>query len=77
MATQPHSDGSVVILDEEEAFAYFDRSARQLLGVGGDEFLRRWDDGEWAADFDDLDDGVQTLIMLMPFAGRDPAHRAR
>jgi hypothetical protein len=39
-------------LTEEEARAYFDAQARRLLGISGEEFLRRLDAGE----FDELVD---------------------
>ena len=32
---------------EEEARELFDREARRLFGISGDEFLRRWDSGEY------------------------------
>ncbi|HET8522634.1 MAG TPA: hypothetical protein VFL82_05325 [Thermomicrobiales bacterium] len=35
-------------LTEEEANAYFDESAREMLGMSGEEFIRRWNAGEWA-----------------------------
>jgi hypothetical protein len=34
-------------LTDEEAKAYFDESAREMLGMSGEEFIRRWNAGEW------------------------------
>jgi hypothetical protein len=45
---------SIIILEDDEAHAYFDKSARELLGMSGEEFLRRLDAGEWK---DVIDDG--------------------
>jgi len=53
-------------LTEEEGRALFDRVARECLGMSGEEFLRRWDAGEFAGD--DRDEVIH-LFMLMPFAG--------
>lgn len=48
----------------EEAYAVFDRQARRYLKIGGDEFLRAWDAGE----FDDCADEPQVVrvAMLLP-----------
>lgn len=46
-----------------------DRQARKLLGISGDEFLRRWDSGEYRAIADDPDHPeIRRLAMLIPFA---------
>jgi hypothetical protein len=52
-------------LTHQEGLELFDRVARQELGISGEEFLRRWDAGEYA-DSDNM--GVTRLYMLMPFA---------
>jgi hypothetical protein len=36
-----------VILSENETRQYFDGETRRELGISGDEFLRRWDAGEY------------------------------
>jgi hypothetical protein len=57
-------------LNDEEARELFDRSARHHLGISGEEFLRRWDAGE----YDDPDDRsknppeVMAVASLLPFA---------
>ena len=56
-------------LTEAEARAFFDREARRLLGIPGDEFLRRWDDGAYdGLPEDDLGRKVVALWMLLPLA---------
>lgn len=55
----------VVESAEAEGRALFDRAARRALGISGEEFLARWDSGEWA----DCDDpNVDGIAMLLPFA---------
>ncbi len=57
-------------LTPEEGRELFDRAARHYLDMSGEEFVRRWDAGE----FDDPDDrtknppGVMSVAMLLPFA---------
>lgn len=48
----------------EEGRAVLDEQARRYLGVDGDEFVRRWDAGEFA----DADSrpGVMRVAMLLP-----------
>lgn len=58
----------VEVVSEEEGKALFDERARFYMKMSGDEFLRRWDAGEWKDDPDQP--GVMTMLMFMPFAGR-------
>ncbi|MGH7963132.1 MAG: hypothetical protein ACRERD_15095 [Candidatus Binatia bacterium] len=59
------------LLTPEEARALFDRRARQLLHISGEEFLQRWDAGEFRPVRDDADGRkVGKLVMMMPFARR-------
>jgi hypothetical protein len=61
------SDG-IRLLSEEEAREHFDRSARRLLGISGDEFLRRYDAGEYNRELEDRElRGVMKLRMLENF----------
>lgn len=48
-----------------EGRALFDQRARRYLRISGDEFLRRWNAGEYAED-PDLP-GVMDVAMLLPF----------
>jgi hypothetical protein len=56
-------------LSDDEAREAFDKDARRLLGISGEEFLRRYDAGEY--DKEDLDDrtlrGAMKMIMLLDF----------
>lgn len=46
-----------------------DQQARRLLGISGDEFLRRWKAGEYADQLEDLDHPeIRRLARLIPFA---------
>jgi hypothetical protein len=60
---------SIIILEGEEARAYFDESARELVGMSGEEFLRRLDSGEWdeVIDDDEYRDHLY-LAMMRSFA---------
>ncbi len=57
-------------ITKEEGRELFDRNARHYLGISGEEFLRRWDAGE----YDDPDDRskngpeVMRVASLLPFA---------
>lgn len=56
-------------LSREEGRQLFDRQAQRYLGISGEEFLKKWDAGEYG----DPDDrtknppGVMRLVMLLPF----------
>lgn len=55
-------------LTKEEANALFDAEARQVMGMSGAEFLRRYDAGE----FDDIPDDSEhldfmSLVLSIPF----------
>lgn len=57
-------------LTPEEGRELFGRAARYYLDMSGEEFVRKWDAGE----FDDPDDRtknspeVMNVVMLLPFA---------
>jgi hypothetical protein len=59
-------------LTDEEARELFDRSARHYLGISGEEFLRRWDAGE----YDDPDDRTKNPPEVMEVASLLPFVRA-
>lgn len=55
----------VVYLTREEGLAILDKYSRQYLDMSGDEFLQRWDTG----DFEDPDSfEVFQVGMLVPLA---------
>ena len=58
-----------VVLSDEEARAIFEEQARTTMGMSGEEFIRRWEAGEFDAIADDPDHReVMRLVMLMDFA---------
>jgi hypothetical protein len=57
----------IIGLSDEEARALFDRQARKYLGMSGEEFLRKWDAGE----FDDPDQtNIVRVVLMIPLMGR-------
>jgi hypothetical protein len=59
------------LMTPEEARALFERRARQLLRISGDEFLRRWDAGMYRPIRDDAEGRkIGELVMMIPFARR-------
>lgn len=53
----------------DEGRDFFDVQARHLLGISGDEFLRRWDAGEYDELVDDSrHPEILRLAVLIPFA---------
>jgi hypothetical protein len=68
-AAKPESGTETEVrwLSDAEACAEFDGQARKWLGMSGDEFLRRWDEGEYRDTFDDEEHwGVLAVASLMP-----------
>jgi hypothetical protein len=56
------------VLNTVERWAFFDEQARALMGMSGDEFLRRWDAGEFEACADDPEHPeIMHLALLIPF----------
>lgn len=56
-------------LTRSQARDEFDRQTRKLLGISGEEFLRRWDAGEYADEVDSPEHPELTyLSMLAPIA---------
>lgn len=65
MASSATCGVEVVELSETEGTDMFDRVARREMGISGDEFLRRWDAGEWeGVDLDSVDGLVDVWMML-------------
>jgi hypothetical protein len=63
----------VAELDRDEGRAMFDRLCRRDLGISGEEFLARWDAGEYASIPDGENSRVMHLAMLIPFARSERA----
>ena len=74
MATLPehvddeHVDDGIRFLDDDEAREQFDREARRLLGISGDEFLRRYDAGEYNGPLEGREtNDVMMMLMMLDF----------
>jgi hypothetical protein len=66
LAPEPE-DSRVRFLDDEESHQLFDSEARRLMNMSGEEFLRRYDDGEFKDQMDGpLHRNLVTLAMLIP-----------
>ena len=59
------ADVAVEECTSEEGRALFDAAARRHLGISGDEFLAKWDAGEYDDDPDRPE--VLRVAMMMPF----------
>ncbi len=63
--SEPKTDAR--ILSPEEGRVFFDETCRAYLNMSGEEFLRRWDAGEYAEVADDpAHADVMYLAMLIP-----------
>jgi hypothetical protein len=64
--------GVHLVTSIEEAQSIFDQWARDELGIAGDEFLRRWEAGEYGtvAEIPDTPEGwrISRLVDMIPFA---------
>ncbi|MGQ0838139.1 hypothetical protein [Actinokineospora sp.] len=59
-------DAEVVELSDAEGAAAFDQLARREMGISGNEFLRRWDGGEWTDEDFDKVNGLVDVWMGLP-----------
>ena len=67
MALAPDHVEAIRFLDDDEAREDFNREAQRLLGITGEEFLRRYEAGEYVTPRDDRElRGVMKLVMLGP-----------
>ena len=63
----------LVELSDEKAREFFDREAQRLVGLSGDEFLRRYDRGDYVGiEEDEFGRRVVELEFIIPF-GRSGA----
>lgn len=60
------------VMPAEMARDMFDQAAHATVGLSGEEFLRRYDAGEFQ-NYEDTPEGRQLLhlIMLIPFGRKD------
>lgn len=81
MASVPRSTSDVepvesqgIEVTEEEGRRIFDEAAREWLSISGEEFLRRYDAGEYANLVESEDNRrVVDLALLIPFARQQRA----
>ena len=64
MSVQQDAD-EVTELTPEEAQAQFDKITRRHLDMSAEEFLDRWDRGEFPADIDSVP-GLTRAVMALP-----------
>lgn len=62
-------DNSVEVISDEEAREVFDLRAHQLLGISGEEFLKRYDRGDYHGQPEE-NPAVITLEILLPLVRR-------
>ncbi len=60
------TNSKIEYLDQEEGRVLLDEQARRCLGISGEEFLRRYDAGAYAADPDRPE--ILEVAFLIPFA---------
>ncbi len=66
MVTKTEVLPQIIELSPEESRAFFDDKARTLLGISGEEFLKRWN----AGDYDEIaDDPDHSDIMYLAILG--------
>jgi hypothetical protein len=58
-----------LLMNDEDAWAYFDRAVRWRLGISGDEFLKGVRSGRYV--YDDTNLAVTHIFMLMDFVPED------
>lgn len=67
--SQKHVGTEIAYLSAEEACEVFDYQARKLMNMSGEEFLRRWDAGEYRDSFDAPGhESLTSLVMMMSLA---------
>jgi len=66
MAHDATCDVDVTYLSEAASAEAFDRMAQREMGISGEEFLRRWDAGEWADMDPDEVPGLVDVSMALP-----------
>lgn len=59
------TNGRVRVLTHEEGCALFDRAARRYMNMSGEEFIRKYEAGEFGDP--DKDPNVIRVAMLIPF----------
>jgi hypothetical protein len=72
IATEDDQLPGVVIASPEEGHRIFDEAVRAGMGISGEEFIRRWEAGEYWEVADQPDTRhIGRLIMMIPLARQD------
>ena len=69
-----HQRRRLAFLAPEEGKAFFDQQARYVTGLSGEEFIAKWEAGEYKdQDLDATPEGrtIAFLATLIPFARQD------
>jgi hypothetical protein len=62
----------IVYVSAEEGRQMFDEAARELVGMSGEEFIRRWEAGEFESIPDDLEHrNYIELALMIPLARQE------
>jgi hypothetical protein len=75
LATRSTIEKLPSVLTDEQARALFDHEARRLAGLPAEEFLAKWDAGDYRSlDIDATPEGrkIAYLALLIPFGRRLP-----
>ncbi len=67
VATAARRDSHIQELTREEGRQLLDARAQHYLGISGEEFLRRWEQGQYRGE--DRPE-VLRVVMALPFVGR-------
>ena len=71
-ATAPATESEIRWLTPEEGRDLFDAEARRVMGMSGEEFIRRWEAGEYREIADTSGNlHIMRLAALIPFAQQD------
>lgn len=71
-ATTPAAQAEIRWLTPEEGREQFDAATRQMMGMSGEEFIRRWEAGEYREIADTPGNlHIVALVSLIPFAQQD------
>ncbi len=61
------ANGIVRRISHEDALAMFDARTKHELGIPGDEFVTKYENGDYNNADDETADRVNRLVMLLPF----------
>jgi hypothetical protein len=64
--TLAREEGYVQELTEKQSWKLFDRPVHYYLGVSGEEFVVRWESGQYKGP--DAEPSRMSVVMLLPFA---------